>query len=414
MRLPRSLAWIPVAVVVIMMGSAHAGNVRLTLPKRSKPTPVQQLNRDGVKAVQKQQYEKAKKLFYKAYLLDPDDPFTLNNLGYISELEGESDRAARYYDLAGQYGSDALVDESNNAALKGKPVSQVAGSAEDTGMQLNRINVQAINLLRRDRTPEADLLLQQALKLDPKNAFTLNNMGFAKEKEGELESALGYYLKADSLHSEERVVIAVNSNWQGKGISAVAAENARKLREVMAREQSLPARVARLNLQGVSAMNRNDRRLARQYFEQAYKLDPAGSFTLNNMGFLAEMDGDRETADFYYDKAQEANRHKATVTVATRQEAEGKPVGQVAEVSGAEVQARMQSDLEMKRRQGGEATLLNRDGTPVIWRAPEPPKPNPEPGTSVEEMRPVPQTAPPLPPAVPQSLPPEYDIPLPK
>jgi hypothetical protein len=72
----------------------------------------------------------------------------------------------------------------------------------------------------------------------------------------------------------------------------------------------------------------------------------------------------------------------------------------------------MQSDLEMKRRQGGEATLLNRDGTPVIWRAPEPPPVAPQPRASVEEMRPVPQTAAPVPPA-PQSLPPEYDIPLP-
>ena len=74
-------------------------------------------------------------------------------------------------------------------------------------------------------------------------------------------------------------MIAANRSWQDKGISAVAAENARKLSEVMAREQALPARVARLNLEGVSAMNRNDRRLARQYFEQAYKLDPADSFT---------------------------------------------------------------------------------------------------------------------------------------
>ena len=52
------------------------------------------------------------------------------------------------------------MDESNNAGLKGKPVSKVAGHAEDTGMQVNRINVQAINLLRRDRAPEADLLLR--------------------------------------------------------------------------------------------------------------------------------------------------------------------------------------------------------------------------------------------------------------
>jgi hypothetical protein len=36
--------------------------------------------------VRKKQYEKAEAIFYKAYLYDPTDPFTLNNLGYISEL----------------------------------------------------------------------------------------------------------------------------------------------------------------------------------------------------------------------------------------------------------------------------------------------------------------------------------------
>ena len=68
--------------------TAQAGDLRIALPKRATTTPVQQLNREGVKAVNKHHVDKAKKLFYQAYLLDPDDPFTLNNLGYISELEG--------------------------------------------------------------------------------------------------------------------------------------------------------------------------------------------------------------------------------------------------------------------------------------------------------------------------------------
>src|SRR5947209_14314517 len=68
--------------------AAHAQELRLPLPKKSKFTPVQQLNRDGVAALKKHDISKAKRLFYKAYLIDPNDPFTLNNLGYVSELEG--------------------------------------------------------------------------------------------------------------------------------------------------------------------------------------------------------------------------------------------------------------------------------------------------------------------------------------
>src|SRR5262245_11522754 len=47
-----------------------SADFRITLPKRTKPTQVQQLNRDGVKAIQKHDYDEAKKLFYQAYLID--------------------------------------------------------------------------------------------------------------------------------------------------------------------------------------------------------------------------------------------------------------------------------------------------------------------------------------------------------
>jgi tetratricopeptide (TPR) repeat protein len=165
------------------------------------------------------------------------------------------------------------------------------------------------------------------------------------------------------------VIVSVNRDWRGRAISEVADENARKVRKLMVKEQTSGAKVARLNLEGVSAMNRNDRRTARDYFDQAYKLDPADAFTLNNMGFLAELDGDRETANFYYEKAAEAKRHKETVTVATRPEAEGKKVESIAQNSNQKVDQGMKADLETKRRQGGEVVLKRRDGTTVT--APE-------------------------------------------
>ncbi|HEV2117229.1 MAG TPA: hypothetical protein VGR48_14455, partial [Terriglobales bacterium] len=161
----RKLAcWLLLSLVagVLLAGQAGA-QLRITLPKRTKATPVQKLNREGVKAIAHHDYEKAKKLFYDAYLIDPNDPFTLNNLGYISELEGEVDRAERFYALAAQNRSDAAVDMSNVDAVRGKPVSTVAGNADDRQLQVNRFNVQAIDLLIKDRAPEADLVLQKAL-----------------------------------------------------------------------------------------------------------------------------------------------------------------------------------------------------------------------------------------------------------
>jgi len=70
---------------------AQRGDLRLPLPTKTRATPVQQLNRDGVKELKRGHVKKAKQHFVKAYLLDPDDPFTLNNLGYIAEIEGDVD-----------------------------------------------------------------------------------------------------------------------------------------------------------------------------------------------------------------------------------------------------------------------------------------------------------------------------------
>ncbi len=109
-----------------------AKDVRISLPKKSKPTPVQKLNQEGVKELEKHDYKKAKQLFYKAYLIDPDDPFTLNNLGYVAELDGQADRAQRYYALAAAHASDALVYKSTEKDAVGKPVEQIAGNAANT------------------------------------------------------------------------------------------------------------------------------------------------------------------------------------------------------------------------------------------------------------------------------------------
>src|ERR1700719_707021 len=100
----------PVVLAALCVSLAQAGGVRISIPKRSEATPVQKLNREGVKQIQHHHLAKAEQLFYKAYLIDPDDPFTLNNLGYISELQGKIDRAQRYYELAAkESNSDTVI-----------------------------------------------------------------------------------------------------------------------------------------------------------------------------------------------------------------------------------------------------------------------------------------------------------------
>src|SRR3984957_9632989 len=165
--------WFIVGLVGVTVGwvsVTQAKDLKITLPKHSHMTPVQRLNQEGVDEVRKHAYEKAETLFYKAYLLDPDDPFTLNNLGYVSELQGQVDRALRFYELAGQQATDAVIAHATSPRVEGRTMKD-ALAVTDVPIQINHDNVEAVRLLSQGHGPEADLLLQKALKSDPTNIF---------------------------------------------------------------------------------------------------------------------------------------------------------------------------------------------------------------------------------------------------
>src|SRR5215470_16585308 len=136
-------------LIVAIAGSVAFGqSLRIKLPKRSSPTPVQKLNQDGVKALKQHKLDKAEKLFYRAYLVDPDDPFTLNNLGYVSELRGKLDRALRYYELAAkENNSETVIAAASAKYLEGRKLSEVTGAYGNLELRINHENLQAITLL---------------------------------------------------------------------------------------------------------------------------------------------------------------------------------------------------------------------------------------------------------------------------
>src|SRR5262249_28166662 len=143
----RKLAWLPVLAAVELVAFSHpafSGDLKIPLPGRGKATPAQKLNRDGVAQLKKGHRDKAKELFYRAYLLDPEDPFTLNNLGYVAELEGNADRALRYYALAAKDNTGAVIDEASQSELKGKSLDAVFEQVRDSDHELNKVNEQAI------------------------------------------------------------------------------------------------------------------------------------------------------------------------------------------------------------------------------------------------------------------------------
>jgi Flp pilus assembly protein TadD len=339
--------------------------LKITIPKRSRLTPVQRLNREGVEAVQKNDYGKAERLFYKAYLYDPSDPFTLNNLGYVSELEGQLDRASSFYKMASEQGCDANIDMSNVRDLKGKPMTYAFADLREVPMQVNRMNVDAMRLLSQGRSFEATGLLQHALSLEPRNAFTLNNLGAADETIGDYADALKYYNQAASSGDAAAVVVTEDRNWSGKPVTKMAAANAARLQKWMQNISPAAAEAALYNRRGVYASNANNLAEARQDFLRAYSLDPSSPFSLNNRGYVAEMDGDLESAQFFYQKAQQSGGADMRVGAATNHAVQGETLSHVAADSTFKVNGALANYSRRKRVQTGPIELTPRNGAQI-------------------------------------------------
>ncbi len=358
------------AAIVILAGSglisgtqgASAKELRITIPRSSKLTPVQRLNREGVEAARKHQVEKAQALFYKAYLYDPGDPFTLNNLGYVAELQGDAERAHKFYTLAEKQDCDAVISLSTLNDLQGKPMLYALQDLKDASMRLNRMNVEAIELLMQSRSFEAELLLKRALALDPNNPFTLNNLGVAEEATEDLEGAAEHYGMAANSHSSEAIVVSPKRSWRGKPISEMAAGSLDRVQKQLKTMGPDKARASMLALRGVTAINGNDWEAAKQDFLQAYSLDPTSAFSLNNLGYIAEKNGDLETAQFYYAKARKADDATAPVGLATQSSAQGQRLIAVATDSGQKVDTKLDQYSQARRNQSGSPELVPRGG----------------------------------------------------
>lgn len=342
-------------------------DLKITIPRRSHLTPVQKLNREGVAEIEKHQYAKAEAAFMKAYLYDASDPFTLYNLGYAAELQGNLDRAQKFYGLAVEQATNATIDRTNVRSLKGQPMRKAALGIEDRELRVNQANIDAIRLLESGQAREAEFVLRRTLQLNPQNAFTLNNLGVAQEAQGNFADAEKSYLKAASIRSSQTsLVTSTGAAWRGKPVSEVASANAATVEERLRSANTAQAQASFLNMQGVAAINRNDWATASQDFQKAFHLDPHSAFSLNNEGYLAETNGDSETAQFFYERAKLAPDSSAAVGLATRRDAEGSNVSVTANDSSRQVETRLSVLERERRKENNPVVLRHRDNSPVV------------------------------------------------
>ena len=104
----------------------------------------------------------------------------------------------------------------------------------------------------------------------------------------------------------------------------MAEASARQLEKRLQNTNPAEAQSVMFNLRGVFEANQNNWTAAKQDFLRAYSLDPSSAFSMNNRAYVAEREGDLETAQFFYEKAQRADNSYARVGLATQASAEGK------------------------------------------------------------------------------------------
>ena len=231
-------------------------------------------------------------------------------------------------------------------------------------MRVNHNNIQAMKLLALNRGFEALEILKQNLPLDPQNPFTLNNLGVASEATGDFDGALRYYRQVAALKSSEPAAVTLDRSWRGRSISDMAEASARRLERRLRSSGANEERAQMLTIRGVVAANQNEWTAAREDFLRAYSLDPTNAFALNNRGWVAEKDGDLETAQYFYGKAQRADNASVPVGFATRLTAEGQSMGAVATESNNKVDDALEAYSQQRRRQQpGTIELIPRGGS---------------------------------------------------
>ena len=146
-------------------------------------------------------------------------------------------------------------------------------------------------------------------------------------------------------------------------MSEMATANAQRLERRLQEIGPNESQAAMFSMRGVMALNQNDWQTARQDFLYAYRLDPSNAFSLNNRGYVAELDGDLESAQFFYEKAQKAGTSEATVGLATQPSAQGKSLLTVAADSSQKVDSALDRYGKERRRENGPIELTPRGNT---------------------------------------------------
>lgn len=198
-----------------------------------------------------------------------------NNLGRVHLRNGETQEARREFEKALE------LDPRNADAL------------------LNLANLDALD----GRTTQAERLIQRALQVDPNSVAALAQLAELRRRRGDLEGAIGLYRQALTIDRQPFVYLGLGDVLQRAGRHPEAVEAFRS-----ALELDPDSATAHYDL-GVTYGKMGRLEEAVDAYERALELQPEGvqaAKTLNNLGALAQAEGDLETAATFFERAVEA------------------------------------------------------------------------------------------------------------
>ena len=112
---------------------------------------------------------------------------------------------------------------------------------------------------------------------------------------------------------------------------------------------------------------------AEQDFRKAYALDPNNAFAVNNIGYLSEIEGDRETAQFFYERRRAVAGANDNGGIGLSKLGGRVEVVQVAEQNDAKVEAKVLQERDARRARD-EPVLLRRRDNSVVEEPATPPR----------------------------------------
>lgn len=154
----------------------------------------------------------------------------------------------------------------------------------------------------------AEEKLNEALVLNPKNAYAYNNLGYVYENTGRKEEAAKMYRKVIELNPTRWVVNASDPNLKGMSIVSIATTNLACLEQDCVGTHVDPPTVdQRLASEGFFALQKGDNSEAEKKLTEALAINPNNPYAILNMGVIYERSGRKEEAKVMYQKVIDMN-----------------------------------------------------------------------------------------------------------